>query len=1049
MVKTKKITLFILSTIFIVLMALGGYFFSSFAKVKAEEPIPAEEYAQTGAYVLNTSYELPKRSYTLDGETKEAKTVLVSPTEIAYDGERVVLNETGTWTLEFSVSFDEKYYVFTEEFNVNRYTYEVSSGSISTGRSSMFPSSGEGLLIQLNRNAEFRYNEVIDLNGKTSKDNIIEFGLMPSSIGVAEVSEVRIKLTDIYDANNHVIIIAHNPNNEAANTYIGRGTLAATFTGQDVWLGHQQMYNDGSHYIQSNSLYYGSYTKLSFDGVVPSTASYGEGITQISYDYEEKEVHSKSKHWYGNASGKYTTLVADLDDLNYTNIKLNSTNSGKGFSEAFKGFTTGEVYLSISCTGYTGDTCGLFIKSICEADFSQVKSYDDSEPILTIDTEGYDSSDLPVAEVGKAYKLFNATAQDNETIINPTIKVYYMRGSSKLSRVSVTNGMFIPTMKGVYCIEYSAIDGSGNQAMKTIYVNAVEDVALPDVQFVGNYLQEAFVGETIALASLESDAYSGKSTVRTQVLFNEEIVAENEAEFVAHREGVYVVKGIAADYIGQEQSVTYYIEVSKSKNPIIVNEPVLPKVLIDGTTYSLPIVFAKDYYSAVDGKDVVSQITVTDGSGSKVLTNGEFKAQAGDMTNVNIRYDFISESGESYLEYEVPIIKIGNFETDLVNYFVPEGNCEVTQLKESILLSYQESCFVNFAKSIPLLNTRFVFQIYNDGSVLYDNGKGIEIILTDTLNKAQQIKISLTVDDASAVEYYNLSINDGKKYIVAGDFYNVKQIEFYYNNVNGYVKVGSNIIYLNEILSTEQFNGFTNEQAYLSIRGLGIDSMIDKSFGVQVIRIGSQSFAKTDGDYIAPEIVILGETESRYEVGEIIQTFTAFGIDVLQENVYCTMTVTDPSGEIVRDVNDVLLSNVPADIVYALKLEQYGNYRVRYTAIDAAGRKTNKNLLYYVSDMELPTITVSGKYFKCKINEEVELPKMVVSDNVTPAEKLVCYVMYKDPNGRTYLIETTRSGDTVFASFKFNQVGEWTITYLVYDNNFNVAMYDISVFVEG
>ena len=914
MIKTKKVTLFILSTIFIVLMALGGYFFSSVAKVKAEEPIPAEEYAQTGAYVLNTSYDLPKRSYTLDGETKEAKTVLVSPTEIAYDGERVVLNETGTWTLEFSVSFDGKYYVFTEEFNVNRYTYEVSSGSVSTGRSNMFPGSGEGLLIQLDRNAEFRYNEVIDLNGKTLKDNIIEFGLMPSSIGVAEVSEVRIKLTDIYDANNHIMIIAHNPNNEAANTYIGRGTLAATFTGQDVWLGHQQMYNDGSHYIQSNSLYYGSYTKLSFDGVVPSAASYGEGITQISYDYEEKEVHSKSKHWYGNASGKYTTLVADLDDLNYTNVKLNSTNSGKGFSEAFKGFTTGEVYLSISCTGYTGDACGLFIKSICGADFSQVKSYDDSEPILTIDTEGYDSSDLPVAEVGKAYKIFNATAQDNATIINPSVKVYYMRSASKLARISVINGAFIPTMKGMYCIEYSAIDGSGNQAMKTIYVNAVEDVALPDVQFVGNYLQEAFVGETSALASLESDAYSGKSTVRTQVLFNEEIVAENEAEFVAHREGVYVVKGIAADYIGQEQSVTYYIEISKSKNPIIVNEPVLPNMFIDGATYSLPVISAKDYYSVEQGQDVIAQITVTDGSGTKVLGDGMFEVQAGSKKNVTVRYDFVSKSGEAYLEYEIPIIKIENLETDLVNYFITEGDCEVIQLKESVLLSYQESCSVHFVKSIPVLNTRFLFRIYNDGKTLYDNGTGIEIVLTDTLDKAKQIKISLSVEDHSGAEYYNLSINDGKKYIVSGDFYNAGQIEFYYNNVSGYVKVGSNIIYLSEIVPVEQFNGFSNEQAYLSIRGLGVATMNDKAFGVEVVRIGSQLFAKTDGDYIAPEIVVLGETESRYELGEVVQTFAAFGVDVLQENVSCTMTVTDPSGEIIRDIKNVRLSNVPAQV---------------------------------------------------------------------------------------------------------------------------------------
>lgn len=1047
MIKHKKTILAFLSVAFVTVMLLGASLF--FPKTAKAEPLPAEDYRATNSCVLDSVFELPKRSYTLNDETKEAKTVLVSPTEIAYDCEQVVLNEAGVWTLEFSVDFDKRY-VFTEEFTVNKYTYEVTSGSVSVGRSELFPDSGEGLLVQINKDAEFRYNEIIDLRGKTSADNILEFGFMPAAVGTAQVSTVYITLTDIYNPDNYARVIVHNPNNKDLNAYPGTSTLAATFAGQEVWLGHQHVYDDGRHYIQSTSPYYGTYTRLSFDGYKHTLDRGADSICQISYDYEDKAVFTNTKRWGRSATGKYKTLIADLDDLDYSNTKLSATGTGKGFSEAFSGFTTGEVYLSISCEGYVASTCGFFIKSICDADFSQVKTYDYAAPILTIDTEGYSVDALPEAEVGRAYKIFDAFAVDNVTIIEPSIKVYYMRGSSKLSRVSIVNGTFTPTIAGKYCIEYSAVDGSGNQTAKTLYLNAVADVALPELEFIGVYEQEGFVGTTITFADAETISYSGNAVLLTQVLMDGEIVAEGVDKLTVLKEGTYLVKYLVQDYLGQDNFATYSITVVKSNNPIIATEPVLPKALLDGATYTLPIITAKDYFASDAGEDVVSTITVLDGDGTRELNQGSFTVKAGNRTTAIIRYEFVSASGSAELVYELPIVEVENFENDLVKYFVASNGSTVTQLKNSVLLSYTNNSTVDYIKSIPLLNTRFIFHIYNDGENVHDNGKGIEVVLTDTLDKTKQIRISLTVSDDSGAEYYYLSVNGGKMYMVAGNFYTDKQIDFYYNNVNRYVKIASTVIYLDDVIENGAFEGFSNEQAYLSIRAVGVDEAVNKPFGVELLQIDTQPFAKTDADYIAPVIVINGETESQYEQGSIIQTFTAFGIDILQENVSCTMTVTDPSGEIITDINNKPLSNVPADAVYAIKLEQYGNYRIRYTAVDSAGRKTNRNLLYYVADLEMPTITIAGTTYKCKVNQEVKLPSITISDNVTSVEKLVCYVMYKDPNGRTYLIsDVVKSGDEVNASFKFNQVGKWTITYLVYDENFNVTMQDIDVFVEA
>ena len=50
-----------------------------------------EEFVQ-GDLSFNTNYELPTRNYTLNGETKQAKTLLVSPSGLVYDYKNIILN---------------------------------------------------------------------------------------------------------------------------------------------------------------------------------------------------------------------------------------------------------------------------------------------------------------------------------------------------------------------------------------------------------------------------------------------------------------------------------------------------------------------------------------------------------------------------------------------------------------------------------------------------------------------------------------------------------------------------------------------------------------------------------------------------------------------------------------------------------------------------------------------------------------------------------------------------------------------------------------------
>ena len=158
-------------------------------------------------YVYDTLFYIPEYDFTMLGQTEKSKATLISPSNKAYDATKVKLNETGYWTLKFT-PFNS---VFEIGFTVYKPTYEVTSdkGSVTYGETNFYSKNETGLFVNIPKKSVFMYNDVINLTGLNKSQNVLEFGIVPNSIGVSDVGRVFVYLTDIYDPSNYIVYRIH------------------------------------------------------------------------------------------------------------------------------------------------------------------------------------------------------------------------------------------------------------------------------------------------------------------------------------------------------------------------------------------------------------------------------------------------------------------------------------------------------------------------------------------------------------------------------------------------------------------------------------------------------------------------------------------------------------------------------------------------------------------------------------------------------------------------------------------------------------------------
>lgn len=372
-------------------------------------------------------------------------------------------------------------------------------------------------------------------------------------------------------------------------------------------------------------------------------------------------------------------------------------------------------------------------------------------------------------------------------------------------------------------------------------------------------------------------------------------------------------------------------------------------------------------------------------------------------------------------------------ELDLISYFEMEGVTATLQEESIDFTLTEESGTVRFNK--PLASSGFSFR-WNG---VEDGDKKLETIgitLTDIEDSECAVKVTFGKlnDEYTAVKY-----NDEKRaYLAGGAMYklNDSDISVIYNaTMNQFDDgIGAYSILAEACTNGSAFNGFPSLAVNMEFVMTG---QIGATFSLKAIN--EQPFGSNHTyDNVAPMLCIpTGSTKMLYNSVNTLPKAAAY--DVLGDETNLSMTVQDPAGDIVKDVDGKELNEVDGNKEYRIKFDKYGSYRITYVASDGENKSRGMGYQIYVKDLESPTVELKKALPQTvKVGKEIVFPECEVTDNVE--DEFTTWVSVEHPEGHI----TYEKG-----SFTPGTEGLYTVTFHTQDAANNHGRLDVMIYVEG
>ncbi len=966
-------------------------------------------------YILDDVIEIPDAQLTYGGETKDAEISVIKPSGERVRSAKVKLTEGGLYKAEYKALFGGKAKTVEKLFTVNiplfsktsaktSWEYGVDDSNYQTGK--------EGVKVRLEKGDTLIYNDIIDL--KRSNGQIIDFFLLPEDgAGTKDLKRVVITLTDLYDPKVTLTIILQCANDHGGSdkwwfdwTYVLAGGQNQTPTGvegkgtpnEKKWVG-----GDWGSVVPYS--FYGTRSKGGGASVV------GTESLNIIYNEDENAVY------VGN------TEIINLGDLTY-------------FEDPWMGFKTGEVKMSITGDGYARGSANIMITRIGINNLKNKFFTDDVAPEITLDFEDYDENNLPVAGKGLSYPVFSAKASDKvfgEVDVKTT--VYYNYESQQRYQIDIQNGRFATDVTGYYTIEYLAYDGFKNEGKKlvTIYCGATSPALT--IEAVGGYETSGGTGAMIFPAEIQYTG--GTGVVKTYATATPQSGGEFviDGGFRPEEAGVYKIQLYAVDMLGKTVTFEYDLTISINSKPVFIEEPILPRFFLEGYKYALPTIPAYDYSSGVEREQIETTIAIKDGKeGGQVrdLDSNvtDFVADADGYATVI--YKATGAAGSNTAEYKIKVIDawrdISKYSIDMKQYFYGE-NIVVTDSSESVNVSSAVDTSYTFVN--PVIAHRFETRF----SIIDGRFDCLQLVLEDS--KDPTVRFTIEIDNAQGqIENAPLRINGvALRYRPWAGFDGESDFYFVYDEVNKILKDDASLKQVVTNADGSAFEGFPSGLVYVTVNTIGVNGGAELAWK----NYGGQILSESDYDTIAPSIKLSADYASKYSINTVAEIYSAVAADVLSPEVYTSMTVRDPNGKIVTDVDGLKLENVPFDRSYFINLEMYGSYSVKYSAMDWMEREQDYSFALLVVDDQAPEITVA-KEIKTEVKQgrKIEIAKATATDNVDGDVSVYIYLV--DPSG---IISKVTAGQKVQLTVK----GEYELRYLAIDKfgNLNILYYNITV----
>ncbi|MBQ7373275.1 MAG: hypothetical protein IJW64_01765 [Clostridia bacterium] len=965
-------------------------------------------------YLLGEYTDISSATLTFGGQTQDAKITVVKPNGEKVASSKVYLTEGGIYTVEYSAVFSGKTHVVTKDFTVKIPMFSSSTGSSSFEPygedKSQYATGIKGVALELTEGDRVDYNGVIDL--RESNGKVMEFFMTPEGgMGTADFRKLTITLTDFHNPDISLTVIVQSP----AIHSVGAGEEMWYFNYTYCLAGGQNQTPTG---MEGNKKHvggdWGAATRFSFYGQHHSAGSEPQlavGQESLTIEYNEAE----------NAVYVNNTKVVTLDNLDQ-------------FDTEWTGFTTGEVTMSLMAEKFNIPFGNIMITKIGANNLNVPNGImvDNQAPEITVDFDGYDENNLPKAGKGLSYPVFSASALDMVAGVVPvSTKVYYNYESQQRSNVQIKNGRFSTSKTGKYTIEYKAVDGFRNERVKLVEIECVTATADLTVDSVGSYVTSGKTGELIFPAEIAYLGGTGK--VRTFAIAKApsgEEIAIDEG-FRPEESGVYEIALCAEDMLGKLAKKTYDLEIDVNTEPVFIDDVLLPRYFLKGYKYELPTLTAYDYSSGKE--EVATTISVVDGNGTTDLTGNVATFVADANGYATVVYKATGKQGNNTKEYKVRVIDTWRnqeeYTLDMGKYFYGEG---ITSVADENCVVVSSTTDVEYEFINPVIADKFEMSF----AITKGNFDYLTIILEDSVDSSVKIEIEieralgntnlpLTINGKAMRDPAQAGFNDG------GDF------NFFYESTSNVLSNDASFKYVVKNEDGSVFGGFPSGKIY--VRVIVKDVEYGETAEVSWKNFGGQSLKYNEYDSIKPFVSILGNYKSSYQLGEVGEIFPAIAADVLSPELITSLTVYDPAGNVVKDVDGLELLEVPFNRSYFINLEVYGGYSIVYWAQDYMEETIRYYRALYVTDSDAPVITLDGELkTEVKQGKKITIVNATAKDNLD--EKVDVYAYVVTPSG---IIERVELG----GKYKVTEKGVYRIRYMSIDSygNMRIDVYEITV----
>ena len=892
------------------------------------------------------------------GETKKASSLVVyTPTGAKINSSKIKFNEAGKYVFEFSAMFENETVTKTLETMSLRTPVSMFSASNATIESGFFAYSDKldktlgteefkGIKVNSRDGGTVTFNKIIDFSTSSKDDSFIDFIVEPSTEGAYDIGEIIITLTDADDSNNKVDI-------RFVDGYAGSGvhkrlTYATARANNQYYAGYEARY-DAWHI---NDDQHGTATFLTLRGLDQTIIdSFGTGYlnSQLFFDYSSKQIFVKSEFESKNSVAK----INDLDNAN-----LYPTNP-------WRGFKNNRAIMSITTNDVSGTGGKYIVKSILGYDLSHELLRDVTAPKLSIDFDGYDRNDLPLAKNGNTYPLFlvdDFDDFDDDLYLKTKVQFYDAANESYID-VPYENNRFPTYYYGKYLISVYCSDRSGNETNDSYVVNCSS--AIRDIEIVvpeDNSIHRAF--EIVKLCSLDDVVIKnaqGKIDLRRYLIGPDSSETELKNDyFVPNTLGIYQVKYVVSDIYEKPVSKIVNFDIKNIEHPIIVEDINLPPVMIKDQYFDIPRVGCK--YPSGD--------QIVDGE-VEIRINGNVFEQ--DVLHVESLDDVVIEyiPHLSYEDRKTFIVKVvegndSNGRINKENYFYSEDSSYTPDTSGKVLQFVTKSdSYINFIKSISSNDLSLSFAL--DGETKF-NYESFNIKVRDKYDSSKTLTIRI-VPSGGELKLYVPFDDAGKKLDCDAN----NQFELYYRVYYKSLidRNYKDICTINYFDNGEPFTGFSKE-VYVSF-GFSNPSDLAK---VSLIFINNQSFKSSIvKDNAGPQIITDSNLNWANELGSEITISEASAFDVLSYVDYLYVSMTDSNGNKILDKAD-------ASIDHKVVLNEYGSYRIEYDAKDGNGRTSNRSFTICCVENEKPQLTVNftpSEYYS--VGSTFDLPSYTFDDN--------------------------------------------------------------------